>query len=229
MVDILLTDGDDNRTFSPGELLPGFSIFGLRGNDILTGSSSNEVMLLGKGNDQAFLEEGDDEANGNNERDFIIGGAGNDTLRGGKDRDLIAGGQGNDVLFGDRGADGVIGNEGADTFVLFADDTGDGPDILLDFNAAEGDRLALLGLRPEDIVIEEIPLPGREPLFALFPPGLSLQEILQNTQIPQDIFNVAPPELRNFELQTPSGQAIAQIFLTTEADIRNGLVEFTQL
>ncbi|NES75569.1 MULTISPECIES: calcium-binding protein [unclassified Okeania] len=227
MVDILLTDSPDSRTFSPGELLPGFSIFGLRGDDILTGSSSNEVMFLGKGNDQAFLEGGDDEVNGNNEQDFIIGGAGNDTLRGGKDRDLVVGGPGDDLLLGDRGADGLIGNEGADTFGLFADDTGDGPDLLLDFDAAEGDRLALLGgLRPDEIVIQEIPTPNRDVFFAVFPPGLSLQEILQNTQIPQDLFNVAPPEVANFELLTPSGQAIAQVFLTTEADIRSSLIEF---
>ncbi|MGD1704687.1 calcium-binding protein [Dapis sp. BLCC M229] len=233
-MDILLTDGPDSRTFLPGELQPGFSIFGLRDDDILTGSDSDEIMFGGKGADQLFLEGGNDQANGNNERDLIVGGAGNDIIRGGKDVDLLIGGPGDDILYGDRGVDGPIGSEGADTYVLLVDNNAtDGGDLLLDFKPEEGDRLALVGddLRPEDIVLVEVPTEetSRNDFFPLFPPGLSLEEAIGLTQIPQDLFNVAPEGVTNFELQTPGGQAIARIFLTTEADIRNSFVELPEL
>ncbi|MGD1704696.1 hypothetical protein [Dapis sp. BLCC M229] len=82
-MDIILTDGNDVRTLSPGELGPSDSLFALRGNDDVTGSSSNETMFLGKGNDVARGTGGNDEINGNNEQDLITGSDRDDTVRAG--------------------------------------------------------------------------------------------------------------------------------------------------
>ncbi|MFA7505003.1 MAG: Ig-like domain-containing protein [Burkholderiaceae bacterium] len=60
--------------------------------------------------------------------------AGNDTLDGGA---------GNDLLFGQGGDDTLIGGAGADTFV-FSMRTDNGNDTIMDFNAAEGDRIMLV-------------------------------------------------------------------------------------
>jgi serralysin len=65
---------------------------------------------------------------------------GADIVRGGQDNDVIDGGSGDDWLSGDRGADTITGGTGADTFHGFA---GAGLDRILDFNAAEGDRVLL--------------------------------------------------------------------------------------
>ena len=73
--------------------------------------------------------------------DTVDGGAGNDIVRGGQDDDAVFGWGGADWLSGDRGADTLQGGAGADTFHVFAES---GVDLVLDFNAAEGDRVNLL-------------------------------------------------------------------------------------
>ena len=73
----------------------------------------------------------------------LIGRAGDDWLRGGEGNDRLFGGTDNDVLEGGAGIDRLFGGDGRDTFV-FA--TGDGLDIIEDFNEADdgtGDVLYL--------------------------------------------------------------------------------------
>jgi VCBS repeat-containing protein len=60
-----------------------------------------------------------------------FGGVGNDTISGALGNDLIVGGNDNDVLFGGAGAD------------RFRFDNADGADEILDFSAAQGDRVQL--------------------------------------------------------------------------------------
>ena len=74
--------------------------------------------------------------------DVLVGGDGNDTLIGGRGNDTLIGGKGNDILFGISGSNTMTGGSGSDTFVLNA---GRGYDVVKDFNAAEGDKLALPG------------------------------------------------------------------------------------
>ena len=73
--------------------------------------------------------------------DTAFGEWDNDTVRGGQGADSIAGGDGDDFMSGDRGDDTISGGLGADTFHSFM---GAGIDRVLDFNAADGDRLNLL-------------------------------------------------------------------------------------
>ncbi|MEN7531874.1 calcium-binding protein, partial [Cupriavidus sp. DL-D2] len=72
------------------------TVFGLGGNDGITGGSKNDVIDGGDGHDTLYGYGGDD---------TLIGGAGNDTLYGGDGADLIDGGSGNDTLYGGAGAD----------------------------------------------------------------------------------------------------------------------------
>ncbi len=56
--------------------------------------------------------------------------------------DTLDGGKGDDTLYGGGGADTLTGGKGADTFGFRA---GDGGDTITDFNAKEGDVLAITG------------------------------------------------------------------------------------
>lgn len=68
---------------------------------------------------------------------FLSGGNGDDRLIGGHFDDVLVGGNGNDVLDGGPGNDILVGGSGADRFLV-----GQGRDVINDFNAAAGDRLA---------------------------------------------------------------------------------------
>jgi hypothetical protein len=91
----------------------GQAVQGTRFNDTLDFSNADIVNATG--------------IDGGRGEDHLIGGSGNDTLRGGNDADRLEGGSGRDIL---------EGGAGADTFVL-----GDGLDTIVDFNAAQGDKL----------------------------------------------------------------------------------------
>lgn len=61
-----------------------------------------------------------------------------DILAGTADTDVVQGARGNDRLDGGSGNDMLTGGDGADTFVLRS---GGGDDVVVDFNAAAGDRI----------------------------------------------------------------------------------------
>lgn len=229
-MDIVLTDGGDNSILSPGELQPGFALYALRGRDTVTGSTADEIIYAGKDNDDISSGGGNDLVNGNNEQDFIDGGDGNDTVRGGKGSDVVIGGNGNDFIYGDRDADIIVGNDGSDTFILFADSTlppESQGDLLVDFDPInDGDRLGLLGLTPDEIVIQEASI-LRDDFFPLLPTGTTAAQLVERAQIPPDILDTPPQGRSAFALLTPSGESLALIANTTEAEIRSGLVTVT--
>ncbi|MBX3485267.1 MAG: M10 family metallopeptidase C-terminal domain-containing protein [Phenylobacterium sp.] len=115
-------------------------INGNMGNDTAYGGAGDDWVVGGKDNDLLFGEAGDDIVYGNLGDDTCHGGAGNDIVRGGQGDDSLTGGAGNDYVSGDRGDDTMTGGAGADTFHTSADA---GIDRVLDFNAAEGDRVLL--------------------------------------------------------------------------------------
>lgn len=109
-----------------GSVLRGFERYWLEGgyyDDSLTGGARGDRLMGNTGNDSLF------------------GFAGNDRLSGGGGDDLLSGGAGNDWLAGARGLDVLNGGAGADSFVFgVVDGLGD---VIEDFSAAEGDRIAV--------------------------------------------------------------------------------------
>lgn len=87
---------------------------------------------------------------GSNYGDTLSGNAGANRIDGGKGNDKLTGGEGADTLIGGAGGDTLTGGAGADTFVFkFANEstgTGASRDVILYFNAAEGDRIDLTGI-----------------------------------------------------------------------------------
>jgi Ca2+-binding RTX toxin-like protein len=107
------------------------------------------VLFGGIGNDWLFGEVGNDILRGNRGDDTLDGGDGNDILWGGRGNDLLTGGDGDDILCGGFGTDTLSGGQGANTFVLkLTVQPVANPllaDVITDFSAAKGDRIALTG------------------------------------------------------------------------------------
>jgi hypothetical protein len=100
-----------------------------------------ENVIYGGPRDEAMDgTEGPDVIYGRGGNDVLRGLGGDDVLRGGKGDDRIEGGDGGDWLSGDRGDDTLTGGRGADVFHSSAQA---GLDLVVDFNAAEGDRIEL--------------------------------------------------------------------------------------
>jgi len=81
---------------------------------------------------------GPDDIQGRPGNDTLNGLGGDDVMRGGRGRDVLDGGPGRDWLSGGRDDDILRGGRGGDIFNIFEDA---GTDVVLDFNAAEGDRV----------------------------------------------------------------------------------------
>lgn len=105
--------------------IQGRTIEGTRLNDFRAGGRGDDLLLLGAGDD------------------IGRGRAGHDGLEGGAGRDRLYGDLGDDWLFGGSGADVLSGGRGADRFAYrsAAESRVGSMDRILDFDAAEGDRL----------------------------------------------------------------------------------------
>lgn len=133
-----LRGGDGNDSIAGGAAFD--DVHGNQGDDTVDGGLGGDWVVGGQGNDKLIA--GDDaEFNivyGNLGNDTCLGSAGGDWLRGGQGDDSVSGGAGADLIWGDRGDDTLQGGAGADTFNIFG---GANLDRIVDFNAAEGDRL----------------------------------------------------------------------------------------
>lgn len=110
------------------------------GDDTVRGGAGDDWVVGGQGQDLLFGDDGGDVVLGNLGQDTLSAGDGDDVARGGQGDDSVSGDLGNDWLAGDRGSDTLSGGAGADTFHSFG---AAGLDVVLDFNAAEGDRVQL--------------------------------------------------------------------------------------
>lgn len=118
-------------------------IRGSGGNDLLSGNGGHDFVNGNLGNDTVYGRDGSDVIRGGQGDDLLIGGLGNDTLFGDLGNDFLAGDEGDDRLSGNKGNDTLQGGLGADRFILSKDF-----DVILDFNSAEGDKIAVLGSTP---------------------------------------------------------------------------------
>ena len=94
-----------NLFTAPGTPADNWQIFGLNGNDSLTGGSLADTIYGGDDNDSLFGLGGDDVLNGGTGDDFFDGGSGNDYAFGDIGNDTFFGGSGNDFFDGGAGAD----------------------------------------------------------------------------------------------------------------------------
>ena len=95
-----VTGSGGNDTIDCTSADPGKTIYGLGGNDTITGTAFNDTIDGGVGNDT------------------LTGGVGNDTLRGDLGMDTLNGSAGNDNLSGpgiDLAVDTLNGGDGTDT------------------------------------------------------------------------------------------------------------------
>ena len=142
------------------------SLVGTAGNDEINGYAGNDTILGLGGDDLIYPGGGSDSVLGGagNDDFFPSGAAGNSTLLGEDGDDALTSGVGNDSLSGGAGADYLAGGLGrdsyhggasADLFFLSFDSyrffspsnigsSVAAPDVVLDFNRAEGDALGLM-------------------------------------------------------------------------------------
>ncbi len=135
-------------------------IYGNQGDDLIYGNQDADTLYGGQGDDRAFGGQGNDVLYGNlgNDvlfgnlgADIVYGNQGNDIVYGNQGADVLFGGQGNDVLYGGQDADTLVGGVGDDTLVgglgadLYRFDPNSGRDLIVGFDQADGDRIALGG------------------------------------------------------------------------------------
>jgi Ca2+-binding RTX toxin-like protein len=117
------------------------TVNGNLGDDVVHGGDGVDLVSGGKGADTVYGDAGDDGmVNGNIGEDVVHGGLGNDSVFGGQGNDLVLGEEGDDQISGDLGNDTLTGGAGADRFLFRP---GSGHDLVTDFHAGEGDRIAL--------------------------------------------------------------------------------------
>ncbi|MBN9023721.1 MAG: M10 family metallopeptidase C-terminal domain-containing protein [Rhizobiales bacterium] len=136
------TNGND--ILPPPGAPEGVLLFGLDGNDTLTGSSAVDGLDGGKGKDKLTAGGGADDLYGESGADVLKGGSGSDYLDGGKGKDKLTGGDDADLLHGGNGKDKFIVTD-------VAQSTPEAPDTILDFFAGK-DRIDLkkIDARPDD-------------------------------------------------------------------------------
>ncbi|MEM8580330.1 MAG: type I secretion C-terminal target domain-containing protein, partial [Pseudomonadota bacterium] len=85
---------------------------------------------------------------GSESNQFVNGDDGDNVLFGLGGSDHLRGRDGDDILVGGAGSDKLIGGSGADTFLFDTDALSGGTDDIKDFDLAEGDVIAFMGIVP---------------------------------------------------------------------------------
>jgi Ca2+-binding RTX toxin-like protein len=96
-----------------------------------------ELTIVGDGIDTTLQ--------GTAHTDYILGSNIGETIYGLDGDDILIGGGGDDILYGGTGNDQLTGGTGADTFV-FSEHGSANVDHILDYSAAEGDKIDLSAL-----------------------------------------------------------------------------------
>lgn len=136
---------------------------GGEGHDLLRGGLMGDSLIGNAGNDNLQGGDGDDALYGDSlwgtassGQDILYGGEGKDYLYGGNGNDALVGGNGEDFLAGNGSGnstsdiDRLLGGSEADVFGLgytgsfnTLNYTGSGYAVIMDFNAAQGDRIRI--------------------------------------------------------------------------------------
>ncbi|MCX7373493.1 MAG: S8 family serine peptidase [Alphaproteobacteria bacterium] len=119
-------------------------LWGEAGRDWLYGEAGADQIISGSGQDSLFGQDGDDRLFGEAEADQLFAGLGADFLAGQEGDDTLWGEAGGDFLYGGAGQDQIAGGAGADIF--YFRNRAENADMIIDFNRAEGDRIAIEAL-----------------------------------------------------------------------------------
>ncbi|KKD36899.1 hypothetical protein WN50_17270 [Limnoraphis robusta CS-951] len=150
--DTLVGDGENN------------SIDALGGDDLVAGLLGDDTIFGGEGDDVLRGDANSRSPGGSDGGDDVIsGGAGNDRIGGKGGNDLLSGDEGDDEIFGDAGDDTIMGVTGNDTLTgddfsggsgsdLFVFGSGDGTDLITDFDVTED----FIGLVEGELTFEEL-------------------------------------------------------------------------
>lgn len=146
--------GDDITLLSDALSKSTNTAFGGGANDVLTASDGNNV-LGGRDDDTLIALHGSGVTR-------LTGDAGHDALIGGQN-DVLVAGSGDDLLIARGTGNKLSGGVGADDFVLFDsflrvdEPMGGRSNRILDYNAAEGDRLIvnIPGLTSDHLIVKE--------------------------------------------------------------------------
>jgi VCBS repeat-containing protein len=92
---VIVMIGTSNRDILTADGLS--LVFGLKGNDTLTGGNGTNLLCGGSGNDALDGLNGNDTLDGGDGKDSLSGGLGDDVLTGGLAADTFSGGSGNDT------------------------------------------------------------------------------------------------------------------------------------
>ncbi|WP_284165999.1 CAP domain-containing protein [Frigidibacter sp. SD6-1] len=135
-----VVNGDLFRTSGNITLGAGIQKVELLGIDDLnaTGNSAANVLIGNRGDNRLHGGQSNDYLDGKLGNDILTGGYGADKLRGNMGDDYLSGDRGNDTLGGGWGTDRLVGGADADRFIFNARDY---HDTVMDFSAAQGDRL----------------------------------------------------------------------------------------
>ncbi len=142
------TDGDDlvsatNTVFGQLPATDGADIiYGLGGNDNLSGIAGDDEIYGGSGKDKLYGGDGNDTIDGGSGKDKLHGGNGDDVLYGGKGKDKLYGNAGDDLLDGGKGKNKLIGGDGNDSFQFSSQLKKKHVDKIVDFTHGE-DRILL--------------------------------------------------------------------------------------
>lgn len=154
------------------------TLLGGRGEDLLYGGSKADLLNGGDHSDMISGDSGNDRLEGGAGNDMLSGGLGADSLLGEAGDDLMTGDRGNDTLDGGTDNDTLIGGGGADVFV-FAQSTGQ--DVIYDFEAADADRIQLIGVSGDPLALATDGAQGAEMDFGfgdvLILRGLSVADL----------------------------------------------------
>jgi Ca2+-binding RTX toxin-like protein len=119
----------------------GNSLYGMRGNDTLSGLDGTDRLFGGVGNDRLNGGSGNDQLYGGTGNDTIKGDAGNDQLWGGGGTDSLRGGTGNDLYFHSNGATIFeASNAGLDKVIAYVSQTLAANVEFLEFAGSAGAR-----------------------------------------------------------------------------------------
>jgi Ca2+-binding RTX toxin-like protein len=148
--------GADDVTFGTATMLASFVDLGAGADILRLANGANTVTVA---NVETVL-------GGSGEDRISVTGSVGARIEGRGGSDVIAGGAGADTIIGGTGADTMSGGGGADWFIFEAGDSSlSNPDVILDFMAAQGDRLIVAGRDMRDYVArgEAVFAPGGGP------------------------------------------------------------------